>query len=199
MNNLELTLSRTENTLSLISVVPGLGSAAGVMKVAGGIVQTISAIFAAVIAMSLLMASRGNSDLLRHSWVHIKNGVGNIVAGSIEAIPVFGSSLFFGRLFLAKYRIFHSPSTPEQRKMTPDLDSQIRKVALKRGLDGNIPQELTEETYNHLRLKAHVLTFWSTQFTKFMTYPSLSGKEFDEPTDWKRENVEMLVQLPTQS
>jgi hypothetical protein len=96
MNSIERNLSRTENVLSSLAAIPIIGTVPAVAKVAMGTVQTITALFIATVA-GLPAAAFGNKKILERSWTHIKNGIGNIAAGAVEAIPLVGTGVFIMR------------------------------------------------------------------------------------------------------
>lgn len=91
--NVDRALNNIENTLSDVSLYPVVGTLAGCSKILIGVVQTLSAIAYGILTF---IPSAISSDWtpLKHSWTHIKHGVGNMAAGTVEAIPIVQSALY---------------------------------------------------------------------------------------------------------
>ena len=68
----------------------------GALKVLLGIAQTVSAL---VVGLVIGVPSRivGKKSILNHSWTYAMHGAGNVVAGSVEAIPLVGSIAYYER------------------------------------------------------------------------------------------------------
>lgn len=77
------------------ALIPLVGTVAGALKVVGGAVQVISAIACAILLFIPALARGELGTLMGHSWTHLKHGLGNILAGTIEAIPLVGSVAAF--------------------------------------------------------------------------------------------------------
>lgn len=93
--SIDSTVNNIENTLSTVSAIPVVGTLAGGAKVLLGLVQTISAAVSAIflIAPSFCIGW----DYMKYCWTHIKHGVGNMIAGSFEAVPLLGTGIYFYR------------------------------------------------------------------------------------------------------
>jgi hypothetical protein len=87
MFKVERGLNEIENVLSLIAAFPGVGTAAGLSKIAMGTTQAVTGAAAgALIGINSL--STHNPASFKHPKTHIKHGGANMVAGAIESIPV---------------------------------------------------------------------------------------------------------------
>ena len=95
---LERALNNYELFSSHLSAFPVVGTIFGVIKVALGAVQTISALAIGLLIGLPVRARSGNTSILSHSWTHVKHGIGNFVGGTLEAIPGVGTVLFLVRL-----------------------------------------------------------------------------------------------------
>lgn len=91
--SVDRTLNNIENVLSDIAAYPIAGTLAGSTKIALGTTQFLTAL-ACGILLSIPAIATCDLSLLNHSWTHMKHGLGNIVAGILEAIPLFGTILF---------------------------------------------------------------------------------------------------------
>lgn len=99
--NIERGINEIENELTLISTVPIFGSIAGGAKIVLGTVQSLCGI------VSIAPMACIDRSLLIHSWNHIKHGAGNIIAGSIEAIPFVAQGMYFTRSRSADLQVRH--------------------------------------------------------------------------------------------
>lgn len=90
-------INNVENTLSLISAVPVVGTFAGLTKIALGAAQGTTAL--AVGALSLIPSALNGklSPTAKYSWMHVKHGAGNMIAGAFESIPVVQTVLYLNR------------------------------------------------------------------------------------------------------
>lgn len=90
-------INNVENTLSLISAVPVVGTFAGLAKIALGAAQGTTAL--AVGALSLIPSALNGklSPNAKYSWMHVKHGAANMIAGAFESIPVVQTILYFDR------------------------------------------------------------------------------------------------------
>lgn len=97
-------INYVENCLSLYSAIPFIGTPIGVSKVALGFVQTVSSI--ALVILTSIPAVFQNEDskkLFFRACKHIPHGIGNIIAGYFEAIPIAGS-IYVGIRFLKVHK-----------------------------------------------------------------------------------------------
>lgn len=90
--HIDRTINNIENTLTGISAYPVVGTVAGCVKILMGAVQVVAAIAYGIFA--LIRAAMGDWSPLKYSWTHIKHGVGNMVAGTFEALPVVQTALY---------------------------------------------------------------------------------------------------------
>lgn len=79
-----------ENILSFTAVVPVLGSVAAVLKIVFGTLQTLCSIISLVIA-TFFLAIEPAREFWFHAFRHIFHGIGNVLIGSIQAIPLIGT------------------------------------------------------------------------------------------------------------
>lgn len=172
---LERSLLWVEDKLSIVSAVPIVGTITGVTKAGLGGVQAISAI-AFGILFGLPCAIVGKRSLLEYSWIHIKNGSANILAGIFESIPLVGTIIY-----LCRRNAFLRASFAGQRDMP---------VRVKRGSTSTYSQsessreaeekyleqlQRIEEKISHNHYKNRILT---SQDHKFVRYPTI------EEIDW---------------
>lgn len=94
--SVDTAIHNVENKLTQVSPYPVVGTVAGVAKVLMGTVQLIVAVVGGILA---LLPSIINWELsyLQYSWSHIKQGFGNIIEGTAEAIPIVQTGLYFVR------------------------------------------------------------------------------------------------------
>ena len=100
MTNLDSTLNKIENKLSLIAAIPIVGTAAGLTKILFGTAQLVIAVAATIFASAYALYAR-SLDPISTTSDHIVHGAGNILAGTLESIPVVQTVLYFKR-FLNK-------------------------------------------------------------------------------------------------
>lgn len=94
--NLDRMVNDGENWISEVAVYPLVGTLPGLAKVAIGVIQLISALAYGILFLIPAIVTQDGTRL-KHSWTHIKHGLGNIVAGSFEAIPLIGSLMYYVR------------------------------------------------------------------------------------------------------
>jgi hypothetical protein len=94
--SLERKINNIENSLSELSPFPIIGTVMGVSKIFVGATQLLTATALAIFA--LIPAAIGDFTLLNHSWTHIKHGLGNVVAGVIEALPIIQTIFYLVRM-----------------------------------------------------------------------------------------------------
>ena len=95
-SNFDRTINNIENTLSDVAAYPVAGILAGTAKVILGVTQSLTALVCGILNFIPAVAS-GDWSLMRHSWTHIKHGLGNIAGGTLEAIPLVGTTMYFIR------------------------------------------------------------------------------------------------------
>lgn len=93
---IDQTINKWENDLSTISAFPVAGTLAGGAKILMGLTQTITAVVSGIF---LIIPSLATGDLspLSYAWTHITHGLGNMVAGTFEAIPIIATAIYFMR------------------------------------------------------------------------------------------------------
>lgn len=79
------------------AAVPVVGTLVGVLKAAGGLIQTIAAVACAILLFIPAALMGKVNTLMDNSWAHIKHGLANVLAGTIEAIPIVGTLGYFHR------------------------------------------------------------------------------------------------------
>jgi hypothetical protein len=92
-NPLEKILNTIEDGLSYAAVIPGVG----LTKVALGTLQVVIAVATLILIAIPLRLFGKSSYLLTKSILHIKHGCGNILAGTLEALPVIGIIMLLER------------------------------------------------------------------------------------------------------
>jgi len=93
-------INYVENHQSLYSAIPFIGIPIGLSKVILGGAQAASAI--AIVTLTAIPALFQNEDtkkLFFRAFKHIPHGIGNIIAGVFEAIPIAGSICMCIRLW----------------------------------------------------------------------------------------------------
>ena len=98
--HLDLFFDNVENKLTSASVFPLLGTCAGGVKTAMGVVQAVAAVCACTLA-----GVKRDREALEHSWTHIKHGVSNMLVGILEALPIVQQILYAARYFREKSRL----------------------------------------------------------------------------------------------
>lgn len=93
MYKLEHRLHGIETLLSIATAIPIVGTVVGgPAKAVLGLVQTISAIAITIITgVGALFHAKGAKECCIRASKHIVHGIGNILGGIIEAIPIVGS------------------------------------------------------------------------------------------------------------
>lgn len=94
----QATLSRAENYLSLGALVPGLGLIPGVLKVGLGLVQTITGIVMGILSTFVACCYSAFKEYRHLGLVHTVHGMGNMLAGITEAIPLIGTAIVLIRI-----------------------------------------------------------------------------------------------------
>ncbi len=85
--NIDRVMNKAETFLSQASVVGVVIPVAGVTKVAMGCIQATLALAISILSV-IPAAASGNWSITDHAWTHVKHGVGNMIAGTFEAIPL---------------------------------------------------------------------------------------------------------------
>lgn len=85
-----------ENTLTDISAYPVVGTIAGGTKILMGAVQGLTAFAVGILTFipSAILTETWLPMSLKFSWKHIKHGLGNMIAGAIEALPIVQTVLY---------------------------------------------------------------------------------------------------------
>lgn len=86
-----------ENELSYFAAYPIVGTIAGASKAFLGAFQAITALAVTILSIVPSIFAQDGS-LVKYTISHIKHGVGNMMAGTLEAIPLFGTLLYLFRL-----------------------------------------------------------------------------------------------------
>ena len=109
--SLEMKINNWENTLSLYAAIPLFGILPGALKVAGGVVQTVSAVALSILfSAPALCQNEQSKEIFFRACKHIPHGLGNIVAGTVEGCPIIGS-IFVALRFMRTSRDIEPPST----------------------------------------------------------------------------------------
>lgn len=84
--NIDSRINEIENNLSEYAWIPFIP---GSVKTAGGIIQASIALACAILTY---FPSRHHNEwsLNQYAWTHVKHGLGNLIAGLFEAIPLVG-------------------------------------------------------------------------------------------------------------
>lgn len=93
---IDATMNNTENALSDAALWPVIGILPGGVKILMGVTQSVTALACGIITLAPAAASE-NWSLVHHSWTHIKHGLGNIAAGTLEALPFVGTCMYYTR------------------------------------------------------------------------------------------------------
>ncbi len=97
--NLEKKLHDIEVDLAFFCAIPIVGVLPGALRVALGSIQTIIALFAGVFfGMGFLMQVKGCDAPCKKATTHVVHGLGNIMAGLIEGMPLIGTISYLFRL-----------------------------------------------------------------------------------------------------
>lgn len=156
MDNFNQFVSRTESFLTLTSTPPILGAPAGLIKMALGTLQTITAIACAILVGIPTAAIKGNTSILDHSWTHIKHGIVNIATGALEAIPGFGLISYFIRLEdgkSTKLMPYDNVDLSKINKMlgtTEELEKKIRGEKLK--TEAQVLEQFTKDYKRNIKM-----------------------------------------------
>lgn len=87
--------NKTERFLTKVSAIPVIGTVAGLSKVLMGAGQTVVGVVGGIFTSPARLM--GNSKLNDRFWTHVKHGTGNMAAGTVEAIPLVGTVMYFTR------------------------------------------------------------------------------------------------------
>lgn len=93
-------IAQIERKLSGAALIPIVGTVTGVCKMLLGIIQMIGGLLAMVCSLPFLITENGRS-VFKRGFSHLCNGLGNVGAGLIEAIPIVGSLVSYYRIFQA--------------------------------------------------------------------------------------------------
>jgi hypothetical protein len=97
----ERLISRTETVLGAAACVPVLGTIPATAKIAMGILQTACALYVSPPAIIHALITK-RTTVLNHCETHIKHGLGNIIAGALEAVPFIGMLIVLLRALKAR-------------------------------------------------------------------------------------------------
>jgi hypothetical protein len=181
MHKLEQVLSRTENALTFVAAIPILGSPAGVLKISLGTVQTIAAV--AFVVLGIIPRAFDHKEMFDCAVVHVRNGLGNIVSGAVETIPLVGTVLFLMRIGKAQENVgrFSQLYAVDDAKLASGDEAEKKKEADNRSM---------KERFVHTHYSVR------SQLIKFQTYPTLYGKQFDDSTQMLPEVKPPLDSMP---
>ena len=84
---IDRSVNNIENLLTNVSALPVIGTIAGCTKFVCGTAQLITALAFSILSL-VPVATVGDWDPLKYSLTHIKHGVGNMIAGVVESIPI---------------------------------------------------------------------------------------------------------------
>lgn len=104
------------------AVVPGLGIVPATLKIVLGVIQTIAALAVTIFCALAACCSKAYVELHNRGVSHLQHGLGNICAGTFEAIPLVGSIICFFR--------FSNPPPFEYRLDTGQEDRFMRYKCL---------------------------------------------------------------------
>lgn len=114
--DLDHTLDQTERFLGKVAAIPVLGTPFGALKVAMGIAQCISALALGILTLSFQCTQY--SSVNDYCWSHVVHGMGNILAGIFEAIPLLGTVIASHRCRAYPPRI-HGVTCSQTEKYMP--------------------------------------------------------------------------------
>ncbi len=166
MEQLSVGMSRAENALSYIARIPVVGTAAGVTKVAMGVLQTVAATAGMVIG--LFSQIFDNKKILAYSLDHLQNGLGNILAGTLEAIPLAGTVSWY---LVRKHHCQSEALIAEQCKFEDSSDTEeVRERRLKDLAKGNLKlaNRRVEEVFSDF---SQVLDSQEIKFVHYNQHP----------------------------
>ncbi len=104
-------INNIENILTKPTWCPGLGTLAGIAKVALGALQFSAALFRGLLEV-IPAAFKRDWTYFSSCMTHVKHGLGNIMVGTLESIPVVQTLMWFARKLKAssgsdiEYRVF---------------------------------------------------------------------------------------------
>jgi hypothetical protein len=90
LGQFESSLHKAERNLTYLSLIPYLGSLAGIAKVSIGAIQLVSATFVTLAIGLPKYKMHGDGTILNHGITHIMHGAANIERGFLETIPMIG-------------------------------------------------------------------------------------------------------------
>jgi len=118
--NIDKTIDKWETKLTEFAAIPVAGTLAGGVKILMGAAQAITALVVGILLL-IHTACTGNGSLVEHSWIHITHGLGNMVAGTLEAIPLLGTGLYY----LRDAKALAAPYAPLVLKIAPSQESKF--------------------------------------------------------------------------
>lgn len=203
MNVIESHINNAEVFLSKVAVCPGIGIAAGCVKVVIGVIQIVSSIFLLIGAAFLHHTANGRM-LYKASMIHIKHGMGNVVAGVLEAIPGIGTAIYMIRQRERDFAKQVYIKTHHEDKFMPysSLVGEDWKFDGDSGSDGLI--SLAEAIFEMMRWgegEGGCERFYLLDTAKLAcdmtTYPNLLNREFfPEPPSGKKADTAKNNEVP---
>lgn len=130
---LERGLDYLERAGSYVAIVPVVGTVPGVLKVVGGLIQLTAAVACAILFFIPAAALGEVDSLMQHCWVHMQHGVGNILAGLLESIPLLGTAIAIQRDMDSRWSMEKTPSEvgkfmPYQSLIDDDKQNGIANI-----------------------------------------------------------------------
>lgn len=95
---IERVTAGTERLLSYGAVIPVLGAIAGAFKMILGTIQVVGGILGMIVSAPFVWRGEGRHVFSR-AGSHTINGLANVVAGALEAIPLVGSVIAGVRIY----------------------------------------------------------------------------------------------------
>lgn len=122
-----------ERAGSTVAIVPGAGAVAGAFKIVIGLIQITTAVACAILLFIPAAAMGEEGSLMEYCWTHIKHGVGNILAGLLEAIPLLGTAIAIQRDMDSRWSTERTPSEagkfmPYQSLIDDDQQNDLRNM-----------------------------------------------------------------------
>lgn len=116
--NLDRTINDVENFLSDVALLPIAGTVAGAAKILLGTVQTVTAVACAIL-LALPSLCTFNFSSFNYACSHIGHGIGNIIAGTFEAIPLVGTFISLVRTYSNAASVEVKLQTGHENKFMP--------------------------------------------------------------------------------
>jgi hypothetical protein len=177
MDRLQTGLSHAEMRMSYLARIPILGTVTGVAKIAMGTLQTLAGVGGTVVGG--IARIFGNKRMLPYSLDQLKNGLGNVVAGSVEAIPLVGTAAWYVR----KGIVTHKISSTIRRGTTETFEGRPKRVEGEfapampagEGVRGSDPHRLAAMRANQI-FRSFQSVGQSARVIQFVHYTCLKGR-----------------------